>query len=77
MTQARPHALVMVLHRSGLHLSEGVFAPTAHPTPTPRPSAPFMLAQHPHIGVLSALLHPGPEPLDALSHVLQSALVSA
>jgi hypothetical protein len=34
-----------------------------------------MLAQYPHIGVLSALLHPSPEPLDALSHVFRSALV--
>lgn len=62
---------------SGLHLSEGIFAPAPHPAPTLRPSAPFLLAQHPHIGVLSALLHPRSESLDALSCVFQGALLPA
>jgi len=59
---------------SSLHLSEGIFTPTPHPTPTLRPSTPFLLAQHPHIRILTSLLHPRPKPFHALTRVFQSAL---
>ena len=62
---------------SGMYLSEGIFAPAPHPAPTLRPSAPFLLAQHPHIGVLSALLHPRSESFDALSRVFQGTFMPA
>jgi hypothetical protein len=62
---------------SGLHLSEGIFAPAPHPAPALRPSAPFLLAQHPHIGVLSPFLHPRSKSLDTLSRVFQGAPMPA
>jgi hypothetical protein len=62
---------------SSLHLSEGIFTPTPHSTPTLRPSTPFLLAQHPHIRILTSLLHPHPKPLHALTRVFQGALLSS
>jgi hypothetical protein len=75
------HLLIQTTHArimtSSLHLSEGIFAPTPHPTPALRPSAPFLLAQCPHIGILASLLHPRPKPLHALTSVFRSALLPA
>jgi hypothetical protein len=52
-----------------MHLSEGIFTPTPHPTPTLRPSTPFLLAQHPHIRIVTSLLHPHPKPFHTLARV--------
>ncbi len=58
-------------------MSKGIFTPTPHTTPTLRPSVSFLLAQHPHIRILTSLLHPHAKPLHALVCVFQSTLLPA